>query len=110
MVLIKEKCERMILVNKKNIYGGLLSAISAVAGVDNAKKFDTFFRDHKKLNLKNPQTLSDKVSYIELHEQSPLATNCTDKYAVREYVTNKGLGGILVPIYGGGTHALRLLV
>ena len=73
-----------------------------VAGIDNAKKFDTLFRDHKKLNLKNPQTLSDKVSYIELHEQSPLAASCTDKYAVREYVTNKGLGDILVPIYGGG--------
>ena len=89
-------------MNKKELYGGLLSCITAVAGIDNAKKFDTLFRDHKKLNLKNPQTLSDKVSYIELHEQSPLAASCTDKYAVREYVTNKGLGDILVPIYGGG--------
>ena len=89
-------------MNKKEVYGGLLSCITAVAGIDNAKKFDTLFRDHKKLNLKNPQTLSDKVSYIELHEQSPLAASCTDKYAVREYVTNKGLGDILVPIYGGG--------
>lgn len=59
-------------MNKKEVYGGLLSCITAVAGIDNAKKFDTLFRDHKKLNLKNPQTLSDKVSYIELHEQSPL--------------------------------------
>lgn len=58
-------------MNKKEVYGGLLSCITAVAGIDNAKKFDTLFRDHKKLNLKNPQTLSDKVSYIELHEQSP---------------------------------------
>jgi len=82
-------------MNKKEVYGGLLSCITAVAGIDNAKKFDTLFRE------KNPQTLSDKVSYIELHEQSPLAASCTDKYAVREYVTNKGLGDILVPIYGG---------
>ena len=51
-------------MNKKEVYGGLLSCITAVAGIDNAKKFDTLFRDHKKLNLKNPQTLSDKVSYI----------------------------------------------
>lgn len=97
-------------MNKKKVYGNMLLAISNVVGIDNAKKFDTFFRDHKKLNLKNPQTLSDKVSYIELHEQSPLATKCTDKYAVREYVTNKGLGGILIPVYGGGTHALRILI
>lgn len=41
-------------MNKKEVYGGLLSCITAVAGIDNAKKFDTLFRDHKKLNLKNP--------------------------------------------------------
>ena len=92
-------------MNKKDVYSGLLSFITAVAGIDNAKKFDTFFRDHKILNLKNPQTLSDKVTYIELHEQSPLAASCTDKFAVREYVTNKGLGDILLPIYGG-VHTL----
>lgn len=88
-------------MNKKEVYSGLLSCITAVAGIDNAKIFDTLFRNHKKLNLKNPQTLSDKVSYIELHEQSSLAASCTDKYRVREYVINKGLGNILVPIYGG---------
>lgn len=89
-------------MNKKKVYGGLLAFIATVAGVDNAKKFDTLFRDHKKLNLKNPQTLSDKVTYIELHDQSPLAVNCTDKYEVRKYITDKGLEDILVPIYGGG--------
>ena len=89
-------------MNKKEVYGGLLSCIKAVAGIDNAKKFDTLFRDHKKLNLKNPQTLSDKVTYIELHDQSPLAVSCTDKYAVREYIAKKGLEDILIPIYGGG--------
>lgn len=89
-------------MNKKKMYGGLLAFIATVAGVDNAKKFDTLFRDHKKLNLKNPQTLSDKVTYIELHDQSPLAVSCTDKYAVREYIAKKGLGDILIPIYGGG--------
>ena len=51
-------------MNKKEVYGGLLSCITAVAGIDNAKKFDTLFRDHKKLNLKNPQTLSDNLTKI----------------------------------------------
>ena len=97
-------------MNKKEVYGGLLSLITNVAGIDNAKKFDTLFRDHKKLNLKNPQTFSEKVSYIELHEQSPLAADCTDKYAVREYVVNKGLGDILIPIYGGGTRDLKISI
>lgn len=77
-------------MNKKEVYGGLLSCITAVAGIDNAKKFDTLFRDHKKLNLKNPQTLSDKVSYIELHEQSPLAASCTDKMQCESMLRIRG--------------------
>ena len=88
-------------MNRKLIYAKVLNAISAIAGVDNAKTFDTWLRFHKKINLKNPQTLSDKVSYIELHEQSPLAPQCTDKYAVRDYVSSKGLEDILVPLIGG---------
>ena len=93
-------------MNKKKVYSGLLAFIATVAGVDNAKKFDTLFRDHKKLNLKNPQTLSDKVTYIELHDQSPVAVSCTDKNVVREYIAKKGLGDILIPIYGGGVHSI----
>lgn len=85
----------------KQAYAKALRAISGVAGVDSAKKFDARLRFHKKLNLKNPETLSDKLAYIELHEQSPLAPSCTDKYAVREYVEKKGLGNILVPLAGG---------
>ena len=88
-------------MNVKRVYADVLSVISKTAGVDAAKKFDTKLRFHKKLNLKNPTTLSDKVSYIELHEQSPLAPRCTDKYVVRKYVTKKGLEDILVPLAGG---------
>lgn len=92
------------MINKKEMYGDLLSLITKVAGVDNAKIIDTLVRDHKRLNLKNPQTLSEKVSYIELHEQSHLASQCTDKYAVREYVIDQGLGNILIPTYGVYTN------
>lgn len=88
-------------MNIKRLYAKVLSIISAVTGVDSAKKFDAQLRFQKKLNLKNPTTLSDKVTYIELHEQSPLAPSCTDKYAVREYVEKKGLGDALVPLVGG---------
>ena len=57
-------------MNIKMLYAQVLGGISAIAGVDAAKKFDAQLRFHKKLNLKNPTTLSDKVAYIELHEQS----------------------------------------
>lgn len=87
-------------MNKKEIYGKLLSVIENYFGIDNAKIFDTLVRYHKKLNLKAPRTLSDKVSYIELHAQSPLASMCTDKFEVRKYVESKGWKEILIPIYG----------
>ena len=88
-------------MNYKRIYAGLLNGIQKNFGIDAAKKFDTMLRFHRKLDLKNPKTLADKVSYIELHEQSPLASICTDKYAVREYITKKGYERLLVPFAGG---------
>lgn len=89
------------MINTKKIYSSLLKRITTIIGIDAAKKFDTKLRFHKSLNLKNPTTLSDKVSYIELHEQSPLASMCTDKFEVRKYVADKGLVDILVPLVGG---------
>lgn len=88
-------------MNYKKVYGHLLALMSAYFGIDTAKKFDVRLRFRRKLNLKNPQSLADKVTYIELHDQSPLASTCSDKYAVREYVAEKGYGDILVPLAGG---------
>lgn len=85
----------------KMLYAKILALITCIAGIDCAKIFDSQLRFHKKLNLKKPTTLSDKLAYIELHEQSPMASVCTDKFAVRDYVEKKGLGNILVPLVGG---------
>ena len=60
-------------MNIKVIYGKMLTGLGKLCGVDCAKKFDTQLRFHRNLNLKNPKSLADKVTYIELHEQSPLA-------------------------------------
>lgn len=85
----------------KFLYGKFLVLISYIFSLDNAKKFDAKLRFHRTLDLKNPKSLADKVTYIELHEQSPLASMCTDKYAVREYIHKKGLEDILIPLVGG---------
>ena len=84
----------------KRLYAILLSFIEYLFGIDLAKKFDTKLRFHKSLDLKNPKTLSEKVTYIELHKQSPLAPSCTDKYEVREFVKSRGLENILISVYG----------
>ena len=85
----------------KDIYALWLKTLTKMAGIDFAKKFDTRLRFHRKLNLKHPTSLADKVSWIELHNQSPLAPRCTDKYAVRDYISQKGYAHTLVPLAGG---------
>lgn len=82
-------------------YACFLRIAQSLFGVDFAKQIDAKLRFHRKLNLKNPQTLADKVSYISLHTLPELAVTCTDKWEVRSYVRNKGLGEILIPVYGG---------
>ena len=94
-------------MNKKEIYGNFLKVIEKLFGIDNAKILDTLIRFRIKLNLKNPKTLSDKVSYIELHTQSPLASVCTDKFEVRNYIKKKNLSAILIPVYGGAYRKLE---
>lgn len=72
-----------------------------IFGKDIAKTFDAMLRFKRKLNLKHPETLADKVSYISLHCMPELAAKCSDKWAARSYVAGKGLENILVPAYGG---------
>ena len=86
---------------KKKIYGLWLSFLVMLFGIDFAKQFDVYFRFRRKLNLKNPQTLADKVTYLFLHKQTPLMSTCTDKWAVRDYIAKKGLADILIPTVGG---------
>ena len=59
----------------------------------------------RKMNLKNPQDINEKISWLELFSDTSLWTKCTDKYAVREYVKNCGLENILVKLYGKWDNA-----
>ena len=45
-----------------------------------------FQRMGKKLNLKNPQTFSEKLQWLKLYNRKPEYTQMVDKYAVKEYV------------------------
>lgn len=56
----------------------------------------------KKLNLKNPQTFNEKLQWLKLYYYpfNALVIKCADKYAVREYITKKGYGDLLVPLAG----------
>lgn len=56
-------------------------------------------RTGKKLNLENPQTFDERIWYLKINVRDPLNNKCTDKYRVREYVKECGLGHILNELY-----------
>ena len=85
-------------MSAKDLYRAMLNLSAKLFGAKFTKVADARIRFHKKVNLKNPATLTDKLCYLELFTEDPLKTRCTDKYAVRDYVAGKGLEDILVPL------------
>lgn len=51
------------------------------------------------INLKNPQTLNEKINWLKLNDRTPLHTQCSDKYLVRDYIESKIGKEYLVPLY-----------
>lgn len=41
------------------------------------------------LNLDEPKSFNEKIMWLKLYYQDPLITKCCDKYAVKDYVTEK---------------------
>ena len=62
------------------------------------KRFFSMF--HRHINWDNPVDLNEKINWQKLHEDMHEWAKLADKYAVREYVSQKGLSDILVPLYG----------
>ncbi len=61
-------------------------------------KYYCFFR--KRLNLKNPQTFSEKLQWLKLYDRNPLYTTLVDKYAVKKYVADKIGDQYIIPTLG----------
>lgn len=51
------------------------------------------------LDLDNPKTLNEKINWLKLYARSNLHTQCSDKFAVRDYVKNKIGEEYLVPLF-----------
>ena len=65
-------------------------------------KFSYFFKFHKPLNLRRPETLNEKLLWVKLREykDSELVKQCADKYRARQYVEQAGCGELLNELYG----------
>ena len=57
-------------------------------------------RFHRLPNLKHPKDLNEKILYLKLFTDTSAWTHLADKYQVRQYVAEKGLADILIPLYG----------
>ena len=61
--------------------------------------------DHRKPNLDNPTDLVEKNIWLALNTDTTIWSRCTDKYAVRSYVEECGLGEILNELYAKWDNA-----
>lgn len=55
---------------------------------------------HTDINLTAPSNIDEKINWMKFHADMSLWTRCTDKYEVRKYVEEKGLGFTLNEMYG----------
>ena len=53
-----------------------------------------------RLDLDNPQSFDEKLHWLNLYWQHPLKMRCGDKYDMRDYVKEHGLGYILPELFG----------
>lgn len=64
---------------------------------------ELYKRNHgKEPDLENPSNFNEKVMWLlhNVYVNDPNVTRCADKYEMRGYVEEKGLGGILPEVYG----------
>lgn len=66
----------------------------------------TYYQFYQKMgyfcHLKHPRTLNEKIQYLKFfyYPNNSLVAQCADKYAVRNYIREKGLEDLLVPLIG----------
>lgn len=53
----------------------------------------------KKLDLLHPKDLNEKINWLKFYGDTSRWTQLADKYRVREFVQERGLGHILIPLY-----------
>ena len=53
----------------------------------------------RKLNLSHPRRFTEKIQWYKLYYRDPQMARCSDKYLVRGYLEEKGMGGLLNELY-----------
>ena len=79
----------------------LFSTLTEISPALNTKVW-YLLKYRKPLNMKNPQTLNEKLLWLKLEKymNNPLVIQCADKAAVREYVEGCGCKDLLNDVIG----------
>lgn len=60
-----------------------------------------FFRHlHKRVNLEHPKAFNEKLQWLKLYDRNPEYTKMVDKYAVKQYVSEKIGSEFIIPTLG----------
>lgn len=62
-------------------------------------RFQYRIKMNRSLNLRRPETFTEKMQWYKIHYRNPLIGQCVDKYEVRKYVESKGLSSTLNKLY-----------
>lgn len=80
----------------RSLYQALLLRLSPVLFIKN--RYRGFYG--KEVNFEQPQTFDEKLLWLMLFWKHPLKTYCGDKFTMRQYVQEHGLGHILPELLG----------
>ena len=58
------------------------------------------FNTGKKLDLVNPKSYNEKLQWLKLYDHQPIYTTMVDKYAVKQYVSDKIGSDYVIPLLG----------
>ena len=90
----------MVTNKLHKLYHVIEETVAKVFGESARYKLIYFLRTGKWLNLDNPEDLNEKMFWLSRYWRNPLISLCSDKYSVRQYITDKGCGDILNEQYG----------
>lgn len=76
---------------------GSATLLGLILGEERYAKWFYHLYTKRELDLDEPKRFDDKVWWLKLNNRDPLLTVCSDKNAVRQYVSECGYENILIP-------------
>ncbi len=83
---------------------GIWHRVGLIFGDEIYVRVEYFIVFGKRLRLKNPQTYSEKLQWLKLHEGDPIYTRMVDKAEAKKYVTEFIGEEYIIPTYGVWNH------